>query len=138
MGYGVPAAIAARLLHPDRPVIAFCGDGGALMTGSELATAVHYGIDPVVLIINNNMYGTIRMHQERDYPGRVCATALTNPDFAHWARSFGAYGELVERTADFEPALQRAMNAGRAAVLELRIDPEVINTRTTLSAIRGG
>ena len=136
MGYGVPDAIAARHVHRDRPVVGFCGDGGALMTGQEIATAVHQGIDPVILVVNNNMYGTIRMHQEREYPGRVHATSLSNPDFAHWAQSFGAFGEVVERTEDFAPALRRAREAGRIAVLELRIEPELISTRTTLDAIR--
>jgi acetolactate synthase-1/2/3 large subunit len=136
MGYGIPAAIAARLVFPDRPVVGFCGDGGALMTGQEIATAVHYGIDPIILVVNNDMYGTIRMHQEREYPGRVHATALTNPEFAVWAKSFGAFGELVSRTDEFPAAFERARNAGRIAVLELRIDPELITTRTTLSAIR--
>ncbi len=136
MGYGIPAAIAARLMHPDRPVVGFVGDGGCLMTGQEIATAVHYGIDPVILVINNDMYGTIRMHQERDYPGRVMSTALTNPEFAVWAKSFGAFGELVKKTEEFPAAFERARNAGRIAVLELRINPEMITTRTTLSAIR--
>ena len=136
MGYGIPAAIAARQLHRDRPVIGFCGDGGALMTGQEIATAVHQGVDPIIIVVNNNMYGTIRMHQERDYPGRVHATSLSNPDFAHWALSFGAFGEVVERTEEFAPALGRAREAGRIAVLELRIEPDLISTRTTLSAIR--
>ncbi len=136
MGYGVPAAITARLLHPQTPVVGMVGDGGALMTGNEIATAVHYGIDPVILIINNNMYGTIRMHQERDYPGRNHATDLTNPEFAIWAKSFGAFGELVTRDEDFPQALQRAREAGRIAVLELRLDAEAISARTTLTALR--
>jgi acetolactate synthase-1/2/3 large subunit len=136
MGYGVPAAIAARLVNPERSVVGFCGDGGVLMTGNEVATAIRYGIDPVICIVNNNMYGTIRMHQEQVYSGREIATELSNPNFAEWARSFGAFGELVERTADFAPALDRALDAGRIAFLELRIDPEVITTQTTLSALR--
>jgi len=136
MGYGVPAAVAARLVHPDRPVVAFVGDGGMLMTGQEIATAVHHNIDPVILAINNNMYGTIRMHQERDYPDRVHATALSNPDFAAWAKSFGAHGERVTRTEEFAPAFERASNAGKVAVIELCIDPDLISTRTTLSAVR--
>ena len=136
MGYGIPAAIAARLVFPDRPVVGFCGDGGCLMTGQEIATAVHYGIDPIILVVNNDMYGTIRMHQEREYPGRVHATDLTNPEFTVWAKSFGAFGELVSRTDEFPAAFERARNAKRIAVLELRIDPELITTRTTLSAIR--
>ena len=137
MGYGIPAAIAARHVYPDRPVVAFCGDGGALMTGQEIATAVHHGIDPVILVVNNSMYGTIRMHQERDYPDRVIGTDLTNPDFTAWAESFGAFAARVERTADFPGALERALGAGRIAVVELRIDPELITTRATLSRIRG-
>jgi acetolactate synthase-1/2/3 large subunit len=136
MGYGVPAAVTARLVHPDRPVVAFVGDGGMLMTGQELATALHHDIDPVILVINNNMYGTIRMHQERDYPDRVHGTSLTNPDFAEWAKTFGAHGERVTRTEEFAPALERALGAGKAAVIELRIDPDLISTRTTLSAVR--
>jgi len=136
MGYGIPAAIAARLAYPDRIVVGFCGDGGLLMSGQELATAIHHGVDPVVLVINNNMYGTIRMHQERHYPGRTHATSLSNPEISIWAKSFGAHGELVTRTEDFPDAFERALAAGRAAVLELRIDPEAITTRTTLSAIR--
>ena len=137
MGYGIPAAIAARHVFPDRPVVAFCGDGGALMTGQEIATAVHHGIDPVILVVNNSMFGTIRMHQERDYPDRVIGTDLTNPDFVTWAESFGAFAARVERTADFPGALEDALGAGRVAVVELRIDPELITTRTTLSRIRG-
>jgi acetolactate synthase-1/2/3 large subunit len=136
MGYGVPAAISARLVHPDRPVVAFVGDGGMLMTGQEIATAIHHGIDPVILVINNNMYGTIRMHQERDYPDRVHATSLSNPDFAAWAKSFGAHGERVSRTQEFAPAFERASKAGKIAVIELCIDADVISTRTTLSAVR--
>ena len=136
MGYGVPAAIAARLLNPRTPVVGMVGDGGALMTGQEIATAIHYGIDPVILLINNNLYGTIRMHQERDYPGRIHATDLTNPEFAIWAKSFGAYGELVTRTDDFPQAFQRAREAGRIALLELRLDAEAISARTTLTALR--
>jgi acetolactate synthase-1/2/3 large subunit len=136
MGYGVPAAISAQATEPDRLVACFVGDGGFMMTGHEISTAIHYGIAPVILLVNNNMYGTIRMHQERDYPGRVIATDLTNPDFAQYARAYGAFGETVEETAEFAPALDRALDAGRIAVLELRIDPEAITTRTTLSKIR--
>ncbi|MDP6389784.1 MAG: thiamine pyrophosphate-binding protein, partial [Alphaproteobacteria bacterium] len=135
MGYGIPAAISARLVHPDRPVVCFVGDGGAMMTGQEVATAIHYGIDPVILVVNNNAYGTIRMHQERDHPGRGMACELTNPNYAEWAQSFGAFGEVVEKTEEFQPAFERALKAGRIAVLELRLDLEVISTRTTLSAM---
>ena len=136
MGYCVPAAIAARLANPNRPVIGFVGDGGFMMSGQEFATAVHYGIDPILIVVNNNMYGTIRMHQERDYPDRTIATGLTNPDFVKWAESFGAFGALVKRTEDFVPAFEAAIAAGRISLIEIRLDPEVITTRTTLSAIR--
>jgi len=136
MGYSVPAAISARLTCPNRPVIGFVGDGGFMMSGQEFATAMHYGIDPVIIVVNNSMYGTIRMHQERDYPDRTIATGLTNPDFVKWAESFGAFGALVERTEDFGPAFEKALNAGRISLIEIRLDPEVITTRTTLSAIR--
>ena len=136
MGYGVPAAIAAKLVHPERMVVCFSGDGDFLMTGQELATAVQYGAAVIFCVVNNGMYGTIRMHQERDYPARVYATALQNPDFAALARAYGAHGELVERTEDFAPAFERAAAAGKPAVIEMRIDPEAITTRATLTAIR--
>ena len=136
MGYGVPAAVAAKLLHPGRVVVAMAGDGDFLMTGQELATAVQHGAAIVVLVINNGMYGTIRMHQERHYPGRVSGTDLVNPDFAALARAFGAFGEVVERTADFEPAFEAALASGRPAVLELRVDPEAITPRHTIAEIR--
>ncbi len=136
MGYGVPAAIAAKLVHPERMVVCFSGDGDYLMTGQELATAVQYGAAVIFCVVNNGMYGTIRMHQERDYPARVYGTDLRNPDFAALARAYGAHGELVERTEDFAPAFERAAAAGKPAVIEMRIDPEAITTRTTLTAIR--
>jgi len=138
MGYGVPAAIAAKLRFPERVVVAFAGDGCFTMSGHELATAVQYGVAVVVLVINNGMYGTIRMHQERHYPGRVIATDLVNPDFAAYARAFGAHGAIVERTAEFAPAFETALAYGGPAVLELRTDPERITPRTTLSALRRG
>ncbi len=137
MGYGLPAAIAAKLLHPERPVVALAGDGCLLMTGQELATAVQYGLPIVVIVANNAMYGTIRMHQEQRYPGRVVGTTLVNPDFVALARSFGAVAERVETTEAFLPALQRALAAGGPALIELRIDPEAISVRRTLSQIRG-
>ena len=136
MGYGFPAALGAKLADPKRPVIAFCGDGDFLMNGQELATAVQYGANFVALVVNNGLYGTIRMHQEREYPGRVYGTDLRNPDFAAYARAFGAHGETVERTADFASAFERAYNAGKPALIELRIDPDAITPATTLSAIR--
>jgi acetolactate synthase-1/2/3 large subunit len=136
MGYGLPAAIAAKLAHPERTLVAVCGDGDFLMNGQEFATAVHYGAAVIALVVNNGMYGTIRMHQEREYPGRVYATALSNPDFAAYARAFGGHGEIVETTAQFAPAFERARASGKPALIELRIDPEAITTSTTLAAIR--
>ncbi len=136
MGYGVPAAIAAKLVHPERPVVSFSGDGCFLMNGQELATAKQYDLKIVFIVVNNGMYGTIRMHQEREYPGHIYGTQLTNPDFAALARAYGLHGEIVERTADFERAFERAWNAKTSALLELRIDPDAITPRTTLSAIR--
>jgi acetolactate synthase-1/2/3 large subunit len=136
MGYGVPSAVAAKLAHPERTVVSFSGDGCFLMNGQELSTAVRYGLDPVFLVVNNGMFGTIRMHQEREYPGRVHGTDLVNPDFAAYARAFGAHGEIVDKTADFAAAFERALTAGRAALIELRVDPEAITPKTTLSAIR--
>jgi acetolactate synthase-1/2/3 large subunit len=136
MGYGLPAAVAAKLARPERPVLAICGDGDFLMNGQELATAVQYGAAFVALVVNNGKYGTIRMHQEREYPGRVFGTELRNPDFAAYARAFGGHGEIVERTEDFAPAFERAWSAGKPALIELRIDPDAITPATTLSAIR--
>jgi acetolactate synthase I/II/III large subunit len=136
MGYGVPAAIAAAILYPEREVLSVNGDGCFLMCGQELATAMQYRVKPIFLVINNGMYGTIRMHQERRYPARVSGTELTNPDFAAYARAFGAYAEVVERTEQFAPALERARKSGVAALLELRLDPEAITPKQSLSAIR--
>jgi acetolactate synthase I/II/III large subunit len=136
MGYGFPAAVAAKIVHPDRAVICVAGDGDFLMTGQELATAVHRRLGVIVLVVNNGMYGTIRMHQERHHPGRVIGTDLHNPDFAALARAYGAYGEVVERTADFAAAFERARAAGGPAILELRIDPEALTIRQSLSEIR--
>jgi len=121
---------------PERTVICFAGDGDFLMSGQELATALQYELPIVVLVINNGMYGTIRMHQERHFPGRVVGTDLANPDFAAYAKAFGAFGETVTETAQFAGAFDRALAAGTTALLELRIDPEAITPRTTLSAIR--
>jgi acetolactate synthase I/II/III large subunit len=126
MGYGFPAAIAAALRHPDRTTVCVAGDGDFLMYPQELATAAQYGARPIVLIVNNGMYGTIRMHQERRFPGRVSATELVPPDFVALAQAFGAYAERVDTTAAFAPAFDRALAAGRAAVLELRVDPKQI------------
>jgi acetolactate synthase-1/2/3 large subunit len=136
MGYAVPAAVAAKLRHPERPVVCFVGDGGFQMSGLELATAAQEGAPIVVIVVNNSMYGTIRMHQERRYPGRVVATALRNPDFAALARACGAVGELVERTEEFMPALERALAADRSTLLELRTAPEAISPSETIASIR--
>jgi len=136
MGYGFPAAIAAKAVHSDRTVVCLAGDGDFLMTGQELATAVQEKLAVIVLLVNNGMYGTIRMHQERHYPGRVVGTDLVNPDFVAYARAFGAHGALVTRTEDFAPALEQALAAGGPALLELRVDPEAITPRQTLTEIR--
>ncbi len=136
MGYGFPAAVAAKLAHPEREVLCVAGDGDFLMTGQELATAVQHRLGIVVLLLNNGMYGTIRMHQERHYPERVIGTDLHNPDFAALARAYGAHGEVVERTEDFAAAFARARQAGGPAILELRIDPEALTIRQSLSEIR--
>jgi acetolactate synthase-1/2/3 large subunit len=136
MGYGVPAAVAAKLACPDRTVVSFNGDGCFMMNGQELATAVQHGANAIFLVINNGMYGTIRMHQERNYPGRVFGTELVNPDFAALARAYGANGEVVERTAEFAPAFERALAADRPSLIELRIDPQAITPTATLSELR--
>jgi acetolactate synthase-1/2/3 large subunit len=136
MGFGLPAALAAKVVHPRRAVVAVAGDGDFLMTGQELATAVQHRLDVVVLVVNNGMYGTIRMHQERAYPGRVTATELQNPDFAALARAYGAAGETVAEAGTFPAALDRALEAGRPALLDLHVDPESIAPGLTLSALR--
>ena len=136
MGFGLPAALAAKVVHPGRTVVAVAGDGDFLMCGQELATAVQHGLDVVVLVVDNAMYGTIRMHQERAYPGRVIATGLKNPDFAALAEAYGAAGETVATTADVPAALDRALGAGRPAVVVLKVDPEAIAPGLTLSALR--
>ena len=136
MGYGTPAAIGAKRLHPNRTVIAFAGDGCFLMHGQELATAAQHGINVIIIVVNNAMYGTIRMHQEREYPDRVIATDLSNPDFVALAKAYGAHGELVEKTDEFADAFNRALEAGKPALIELRTSPEAITPSTTLTAIR--
>jgi acetolactate synthase I/II/III large subunit len=138
MGYSVPAAVGAKIVFPDRMVVGMVGDGGFLMTGQEIATAFHHGVAPIVLVFNNQMYGTIRMHQERAYPGRVSGTALTNPDFAKFIEAFGGHGEVVSDTAEFAPAFRRAVDSGRPAVIELRMNPEQITTRATIAELRSG
>jgi acetolactate synthase I/II/III large subunit len=136
MGYGVPAAIGAALTYRGRQVVSFVGDGGFMMTGQEIATAFHHGVTPIVLVFNNAMYGTIRMYQERAFPGRVNGTALTNPDFVRYIEAFGGHGELVTATDEFAPAFQRAVASGKPALIELRTDPEQITTRATIAQLR--
>jgi acetolactate synthase-1/2/3 large subunit len=136
MGYSVPAAVGAKIAFPDRMVVSLVGDGGFLMTGQEIATAFHHGVAPIILVFNNQMYGTIRMHQERAYPGRVSGTGLTNPDFAKLIDAFGGHGEVVSETAAFAPAFRRAVESGRPAVLELRMNPDQITTRATIAELR--
>lgn len=136
MGYGLPAAVAAKAVLPERTVVCFAGDGCFLMHGQELATAMQYGLKVIILVINNGMYGTIRMHQERAYPERVSGTDLVNPDFAAYARAFGANGEIVEETSEFAPAFERAMAAEGPSLIELRIDPEALTPKASLSEIR--
>ncbi len=137
MGYSLPAAVAIKRCAPHRTVVAFAGDGCFLMNGQEFATAVHYNLPFVVLVVDNGMYGTIRMHQERSYPGRVCATTLSNPDFAALARAYGGYGERVEKTEEFASSFARALESGKPALLHLLVDPNQITPTETLSALRG-
>jgi acetolactate synthase-1/2/3 large subunit len=136
MGYGVPAAVAMKRLYPQRQVICIAGDGDFLMNGQEFATAVQYDLPFTTIIFDNGMYGTIRMHQERDYPGRISATDLRNPDFAAYARTFGGFGVSVERTEDFPAAFREAEASGKPAIVRLVIDPESITPGTTLAKIR--
>jgi acetolactate synthase-1/2/3 large subunit len=136
MGYGVPAAVAMKRLYPDRPVVCLAGDGDFLMNGQEFATAVQYGAPFTIVIIDNGMYGTIRMHQEREYPGRISATQLRNPDFPAYARAFGGFGAAVERTEDFPDAFKEAQASGKPAVIRLAVDPEAITPAMTLAKIR--
>jgi acetolactate synthase I/II/III large subunit len=136
MGYGVPAAVAAKRLYPDRPVVCVAGDGDFLMNGQEFATAVQYELPIIVVIHDNGMYGTIRAHQEREFPGRVIGTALRNPDFAAYARAFGGFGATIEKTEDFAAAFNAARSSGKPAILHLKVDPEAISPSTSLTALR--
>jgi acetolactate synthase-1/2/3 large subunit len=136
MGYGLPAAVGAKRIAPERTVVCFAGDGCFMMHGQEFATAVQYGLPIIVLLFDNGMFGTIRMHQERHYPGRISATQLHNPDFAAYAQAFGGHGERVEETAQFAPAFERALATGKPAILHCLIDPEAITPTTTLQKIR--
>jgi acetolactate synthase-1/2/3 large subunit len=136
MGYGMPAAVAAALRFPERQVVCIAGDGDFLMNGQELATAKRYGANLLVLVIDNQSYGTIRMHQEREYPERLSGTDLVNPDFAALARAYGAWAETVERTDQFAPALARAQAEKGVRLLHLKTDVEVISNSTTIAALR--
>jgi acetolactate synthase-1/2/3 large subunit len=136
MGYGLPAGVAAKRIRPQANVLVIAGDGDFMMTGQEFATAVQYDLPILVLLLDNGMYGTIRMHQERHYPGRPSATALTNPDFAALAQAYGGHGERIERDADFAPALERALASGKPAILHCLVDPEAITPTATLSQLR--
>jgi acetolactate synthase I/II/III large subunit len=136
MGYGVPAAVAMKRLYPERTVVCVSGDGDFLMNGQEFATAVQYNLPFTTIIADNGMYGTIRMHQEREYPGRVSATELRNPNFADYARAFGGFGISVERTEDFPAAFQAAQASGKPAIIRLAIDPEALTPGMTLTKIR--
>ena len=138
MGYGFPAAIAAKLVHPDRDVICFAGDGDFLMTGQELATAVQFGVNVVVVVVDNGSYGTIRAHQEQRFPGRVMATDLKNPDFVAYARAFGAWSARVERTEHFAAAFAEARKAGAPALIHLVTDVEDIAPGRTITQLRAG
>ena len=136
MGYGLPSAIAAKIKYPERACIAFCGDGDFLMTGQELATAMKENAAVIAIVANNAMYGTIRMHQEREHPERVIGTDLDNPNFAKFAEAFGAHGERVTRPDDFPAAFERAVRSKKPAVLEIMADPELISSRATVTSMR--
>jgi len=136
MGFGLPAAVAAKLTYPDRTVVAFTGDGDFMMTGQEFGTAVQHGANIIVLVGNNSMYGTIRMHQERDYPERISGTDLVNPNFAAYAEAFGGFGAIVETTEDFASAFEAARQSGKPAIIEIRIDPDAVSPTLTLSGLR--
>jgi acetolactate synthase I/II/III large subunit len=136
MGYGIPAAIAAKRTNPDKMVVSIAGDGCFLMNGQEFATMVQYDLPVIVIIVDNGMYGTIRMHQEREYPGRVSATALKNPDFAAYARAFGGHGEAVRKTSEFEAAFDRCLASGKPSIIHCFVDQDAITPGKTLSDIR--
>jgi len=136
MGYGFPAALGMKTLYPERAVVCVAGDGDFLMTGQDFATCVQYELPVIVIIADNGIYGTIRMHQEREYPGRVIATALRNPDFVDYAKAFGGFGVRVEKTADFPAAFSAAQASGKPSIIHCRVDPEAITPALTLSGIR--
>jgi acetolactate synthase-1/2/3 large subunit len=136
MGYGLPAAVAAAIRFKDRPVVCVAGDGDFLMNGQELATAAQYGADVLVIVADNSSYGTIRMHQEKEYPKRISATELKNPDFAALARAYGGWAETVETTAEFAPALDKALERKGIRLLHCKTDVEQITNATTISKLR--
>jgi acetolactate synthase-1/2/3 large subunit len=136
MGYGLPAAVAAKRICAEQMVVCVTGDGDFLMHGQEFATAVQYDLPIIVILLDNGMYGTIRMHQEQKYPGRVLATTLKNPDFAAYASAFGGHGSRVETTDEFAPALERARTSGKPSILHCLVDPEAITPTTTLTKLR--
>jgi acetolactate synthase-1/2/3 large subunit len=136
MGYGLPAAIAAKLRYPDRCVVAFAGDGDFMMNGQELATAMQYCANIIVIVINNGIYATIRMHQEREYPGRVIGTDMVNPDFVALAKAYGAHGERVEKTDEFEAAFERSLAADRPALIEVMLDPDILTPTASIESLR--
>ena len=137
MGYGLPAAVAGGLRRPDQEVFCFAGDGCFQMTMQEFGTAMQYGSKVIVLLIDNGIYGTIRMHQEREYPSRISGTDILNPDFAALAKAYGAHAETVEKTEEFPAALERARNSKSAALIHIKIDPEAISPTATISGLRG-
>jgi acetolactate synthase-1/2/3 large subunit len=136
MGYGLPAAVAGAIRFKDRQVVCVAGDGDFLMNGQELATAAQYGADLLVIVVDNGSYGTIRMHQEREYPKRLSGTDLKNPDFAALARAFGGSAETVEKTKDFAPALDRALGQTGIRLIHCKTDVEQITNATTISKLR--
>jgi acetolactate synthase-1/2/3 large subunit len=138
MGFGVPAAVAASLEQPSRMAISFVGDGGILMTGQELATAIQYGGKPKIVLSDNGSYGTIRLHQERHFPGRVSGTELVNPDFTQWARSFGAHAATIARGDDIAEKVREALSFDGPAVIHVKSSRESLSAFTTISGLRGG
>jgi acetolactate synthase-1/2/3 large subunit len=136
MGYGLPAGVMAKRQKPDSIALTIAGDGDFLMNGQEFATAVHHGIPLIVVLIDNGIYGTIRMHQEKTFPGRISATNLTNPDFAALARAYGGHGETVTTTAEFAPAFERALASGKPAILHCHLDSQAITPTATLDGLR--
>ena len=136
MGYGVPAAISAKLIYPHKTVVAFAGDGDFMMNGQELATAMQYGANIIIIVVNNGIYGTIRMHQEREYPERVVGTDMLNPDFCALAKAYGADAELVTRTEDFTAAFDRAQSANKPTLIEIQLDPDILTPTMTIEGLR--